>query len=395
MSIEWIIVIIVAAILAFGVGYYLASRAHHFKIKRLGSRQLPADYYTGLNYLINEKPDNAIDAFINLLKVDSDTIETHLALGNLFRRQGEVERAIRIHQNLIARPELSAEYKKIALYALAQDYLKAGVLDRAEKIFLSLVSQKSHMLDSAKALLRIYQQEKEWHNAIEFAQKIQAISDRDLKQAISHFNCELAQQKIDQGDFDGARSFIKQARNSDKHNVRIALLQARIATKEKNYAQAIKYYKEAAKLDQAIFLEAIPDLAQCYRQLNSEQELIDYLNFLYAKQPSAQLLVALSHAMLQEQGLSAAINQMGEEVGQFASLTSLQDYLDLSAKQATLENKARLQSALQAVQRLTIGEARYRCQDCGYAGKQFYWSCPSCLHWGTIKPIVVTKHGGT
>src|SRR5918912_3171483 len=172
---------------AFG---WLAAR---IDIKQLlsESRSLPLSYFKGLNFLLNEQPDKAIEAFIEVVKVDPQTIELHFALGNLFRRRGEIERAIRMHQNLVERPDLREDQKRAALFELAQDYLKAGLLDRAEELFAKL-ENTPHAEAALKFLLEIYQQEKEWQKAIAVAEKLEAVTGRSHQKEIANFYCELA-----------------------------------------------------------------------------------------------------------------------------------------------------------------------------------------------------------
>src|SRR6478736_1140125 len=158
MNSFWLFMVAIAFGVAWYLGYY--SRPRRDSIQKMN---LPRDYLVGLNFLLNEEPDKAVDVFIKMLEVDSNTVETHLAVGKLFRRRGEVDRAIRIHQNLIARPQLDKVYREQSLFELGQDYFSAGVLDRAERIFLELVEVKSFSAKALRALLDIYQQEKDWN----------------------------------------------------------------------------------------------------------------------------------------------------------------------------------------------------------------------------------------
>ena len=164
--------------------YWVSARNADNNKKDASSRKIQHNYFQGVNYLINNEPDRAVDVFVKMLEVDSDTVETHLALGALFRRKGEVNRALRIHQNLIARPQLSIEYKNQALAALGEDYLRAGVFDRAESIFLELVDSSVIQARELKFLLHIYQQEKDWNKAINIAQKL-ALVEKNIKPQVN------------------------------------------------------------------------------------------------------------------------------------------------------------------------------------------------------------------
>src|SRR5579863_4292454 len=185
-----------------GIAWYLGYRARPKTEPEPRKINLPRDYLIGLNFLLNEETDKAVDIFVKMLEVDSDTVETHLAVGKLFRRRGEVDRAIRIHQNLIARPQLEKIYREQSLYELGQDYLSAGVLDRAERIFLELVNAKSHSAQALRILIDIYQQEKDWDNAIQIAIKYEAVTRQNMQPIIAHYYCELGELGFNKQQYD-------------------------------------------------------------------------------------------------------------------------------------------------------------------------------------------------
>jgi len=218
---EWLFFLLPIAALSG----WLAARAHYKKKYRPQDLKITPEYFKGLNYLLNEQPDKAIDVFIRLLEVNSETVETHLALANLFRRRGETDRAIRIHQNLIARPTLNSSQRIQALVELGLDYMNAGVLDRAEQLFLELLQQSSPPEQAIKQLLRIYQQEKHWDKAIEMAKRLQPNKNNDIGILIAQFYCELAEQKFDSNPTSIAQ-ILKQAHAYDPNCVRASLLEA-------------------------------------------------------------------------------------------------------------------------------------------------------------------------
>ena len=197
----------------------------------------------GLNFLLNEQPDKAIEVFTHVLEVNSETVETHLALGNLFRRRGEVERAIRIHQNLIARPTLDKEQRSHALLELGQDYLKAGLFDRAENLFLELAEIRLHSEQALRLLLRIYQQEKEWDKAISSARKLARFSGENMNNVVAHYNCELAELAYANKDYSAARAFVREALSSDRKCVRANILLGDIEAEGNRHRDAIKAWK--------------------------------------------------------------------------------------------------------------------------------------------------------
>ena len=255
-------------------GWYAGRR-----VSRKQSPRLPytihRDYFKGLNYLINEQPDKAVDVFIKLLEVDSDTVETHLALGSLFRRRGEVDRAIRIHQNLIARPQLAKQHRLHALSELGQDYLRAGVLDRAERLFLELVELGEGNQSSLRFLLRIYQQEKDWHKAIEIAHKLQTPSE-PMHSIIAQYYCELAEQMIKKGRVDQILNYLKRAQAIDHSCVRASLIRARLEYDTQRYKESIRCYKRVIDQDPDYISEIVAPLSECYQELAEEEKLVTY-----------------------------------------------------------------------------------------------------------------------
>src|SRR5688572_10977069 len=231
----WLLLIFIAIFSAWYLGY--RSRQENGNPQKLN---LPRDYLIGLNFLLNEEPDKAVDIFIKMLEVDSETVETHLAVGKLFRRRGEVDRAIRIHQNLIARPQLDKNYREQSLFALGQDYLSAGVLDRAERIFLELAEVKSFAASALHALLDIYQQEKSWENAISTAKKLAQASKKSMHLGIAHYYCELAETVFAKGQIEQANQYVKEALDSDQECVRASLLLARFEMHKNDYKSALR-----------------------------------------------------------------------------------------------------------------------------------------------------------
>src|SRR3990167_8991790 len=198
-------------------GWLAAIRQFKQKENKKDNR-LSREYVVRLNYLLNEQPDKAVDIFIKLLDVDSETVETHLALGSLFRRRGEVDRAIRIHQNLIARPQLHIMQRKAALMALAEDYLRAGVYDRAERIFIEVVELGGDTdPNSLKGLLAIYQHEKAWEKALDILKKFALVTGNHMNKEAAHYHCEMAEQCLSKGAEEQAYNMMKQALVIDKN----------------------------------------------------------------------------------------------------------------------------------------------------------------------------------
>lgn len=365
---------------------WMAAKQHYHDNNK--NEPIPKDYFTGLNFLLNEQPDKAVEVFIKLLEVNTDTVETHLALGNLFRKQGEVDRSIRIHQNLIARPQLAKTQRSQALFALAKDYFSAGVLDRSERLFLDALEENSRDLDSLYHLLDIYQQEKSWEQAIEIAQKLAAVTNKSRHIEIAHYYCELAEKALQTNEIGQARAYLKNAFSVDEHNARASLLKAKIEAGLSHHAAAIQTLERMQNDSPAYFSEAIPLLVSYYKHLQQEQALFSLLEKSLAKCPRiSSALVLAQH--LQQQDPHQAIVFLGNYIKEHPSLRGLQALLELQLMlQPSTPEAEYIQTTRTLISHMLAHKPIYLCQHCGFSGKTLLWLCPSCKQWSSIKPIL-------
>lgn len=382
MSSTWILLVF----FSLAAAWYLGYSARH---KRLSDEKsnLPRDYLVGLNFLLNEEPDKAVDVFIKMLEVDSDTVETHLAVGKLFRRRGEVDRAIRIHQNLIARPQLDKIYREQSLFELGQDYLSAGVLDRAERIFLEVVNVKEYSIPAYRALLDIYQQEKDWKNAIEIAAKLGAATKKKMQPVIAHYYCELAEIAMNNQQSESAEQYIKNALNADNQCVRASLLQGRFNMEKGDYKSALRSLKNIKDQNPAYISESIDAIASCYEVLNEEEKLVKYLMQLLKEYPHVPVVLILSERIRRWKGDKVAANFVADYVRRYPSIRGL--HLFISLYQSNTEGRARedLLILQNLTKKLLADKSDYRCISCGFSGKTLHWQCPGCKQWGSVKAI--------
>lgn len=381
--------------IAAATGWYAGFRqtSSETNVSRRLAKKIPTisqEYLKGLNYLINEQPDKAIEVFIRMLDVNNDTVETHLALGNLFRRRGEVDRAIRIHQNLIARPQLNANQRAQSLSELGQDYLRAGLLDRAENLFLELIKIKAEVPSSYKYLLNIYQLQKDWEKAIAIAKKLLPINKMKMQIAIAHYYCELAELAIAQNNIIDARVYLKKAHSSDKYSVRTKMIYAKLAFAIAQYETTITHCKNIEQQAADYFGEVLPLLIECYTKLNKEPDLIDYLKGCLKKRPQMAVMLALTEQLKKIYGIEAAVTFLIEEMSNYNSLRGIGCLLDFSTQTALDNNtKNNLTYLRQFLNKLLEVTPNYRCTHCGFAGKYFYWHCPGCRQWNTVKPALI------
>jgi lipopolysaccharide biosynthesis regulator YciM len=367
------------------LGWVLAK--HRFSHKeRQRNRTISDRYFQGLNYLLDEQPDKAIAVFIEMAEVTADTVETHLALGSLFRRRGEVERAIRVHQNIIAKPGLAQGQKTRALLELGEDYMRAGLFDRAESLFTELTERESHAPSALRHLLDIYQQEKDWEKALQQAQKLEVVTDEKLGVVMAHFCCEMAELDLQAGALPAARKHLRQARRYDPESVRARIILARIASQQERWAEALEVYEEIAEMDAEYIHDLLPDYIACARQASDFQRALDRMQAWEGDYDGVSLLLSRTEVIREDQGIAAATHYLAEALTRRPSVKGLDRLIELK-----LEGGPETESGdeiLRAVaQRLLARQPSYRCTNCGYAGHSHHWLCPSCKHWSTTRII--------
>lgn len=370
-------------------GWYLGRRSSHRPTQghALG---LSSDYYAGLNFLLNEQPDKAVDAFIKMLDASPDTVETTLALGNFFRRRGEVDRAIRIHQNLLAKPNLTAKQKSQSLLELAQDYMRAGVLDRAESLLLEIVKNVDSNLDvSLRNLIDIYETEKDWEKAIEMAVRLQSISSQWMGKQIAHYYCELAQSAWDGGKVRLSFKYLKQSLSSDGTCVRASYLQGIYEKKLGQYKNAINAFKRIEFQDRDYLSEVLPEIIDCYRQLNQEKKLVHYLEYLLQKSPSMSIVLANAENIKQNKSQSDAAQFLVKHLQRFPSVRGLRALFEYHLLELKAEVKSEWMVLQQFIEKLIEKKPVYQCRHCGFSGKTLLWQCPSCRAWASVKPLTM------
>ena len=373
-------------------GLFLLLAALGWALGRFGEREevespqpLNVDYLKGLNFLLNEQTDQALEHFLKMVRVDDKTIETHFALGSLFRRRGEVDRAIRIHQNIIARPDLAAEQRDQALHSLAKDYQRAGLLDRAESVFSRLAEGSRYQVQALENLCRIYEQEKEWGKAIESGQKLEVLSGRSLALQIAHYYCELAEAAAVKNDYAAARAYVKKAQTGRPRTLRGALTRAHIARDTGDFKTALKLYHRIIDESNYLIAETLPEIVAIYEQEGQTGELEAALRALLRKNPDMSTLVAYS-AIVNDLGGVPAIDECVERymldeptLGEFVDLHRLSEHTSDSDEPA-------LTKIRQALSKLATMTPRYQCQECGFSSQRLLWQCPSCRNWETQRP---------
>lgn len=383
-------------LLAIIIGWLLG-RQKRWSFGHHKGLELTQPSYKGLNYLIDERADGALDSFIQSLDVNNETLETHLAVGNLMRRKGEVERAIRIHQNLLARPVLTKEQLHQAHLELARDYISAGLLDRAESLLLDLSEEAPELKDVAIGhLLEIYQDEKEWLKAVKTAKKLlpkkgllkpKQAAKKTVSRALAHFYCELAEQQIRKNGMREARAFLKEALSHDGNCVRASLIKGQVESQTGHYDKAIKAYRAVFQQNPSFLPEIIKPLEECYRQLNKSEDYYTFLQQCIDCFPSSASLLALLEWIKAQKGHDEAVSFIKAELRRHPSLRGLSKLVELNLTETTGKEKEDMELVLFLIKQLLEDKPSYQCQHCGFSGKHLHWLCPGCKQWGEVEYI--------
>lgn len=386
MNAGWATLLILLLPVAALSGWWAAKR-NSARAGNDDQRRAGSEYFKGLNYILNEQQDKAIEIFVKMLEVDSETIETHLALGNLFRRRGEVDRAIRIHQNLIARPALNKEYKAQALLELGIDYMRLGILDRAEGLFTELVSSDMFTGQALEHLLEIYQQEQEWDKAITVAERLQVITGERIEPVIAQFYCELAILDMGNDNEKGVKDKLRRALNLDPQCVRASLIEARFAQKDHKPRAAIKAYRRVEKQDPSYLSEVIAPMKICYHELGKPDRYFDYLHEVYNTYGGITALSALTDVIAQDRGEDEAIHFLSNELEKRPTVRGVSHLITYAISKTDGELHKNLATIRQLTERLLQEGPVYRCHNCGFNARHLHWHCPGCRNWNTVKPV--------
>ena len=368
---------------AIAIGWFMGRRSQQQAVLQ---NQVDERYVRGLNYLLNHDTDAALDLFIDSLEVNQHNLETHLALGNAFRRKGEVDKAIHIHQNLLNQQGLTHAQLAQAQLELAHDFIKAGLLDRAEQLLLESAGFSPNKEIWGRLLLDIYQREKDWDKAMQVGRRFQLQQMPDLAIRLSHYACELAQQHMDAGDEALARQQLQQAAHLAGDNPRIRFLQAQLLMHNENYQAAAEELQQIAKQDPSLIPVILTDLARCYDQAGTPGAWFAWLEQTLSEHPSTSAMLAKAEQLRQESDTVAAA-YVTKELRKRPSVKGFNYLIDLHMQWASDAAK----ESLEALQGLTVAleqtKPAYYCKQCGFASSQMQWQCPTCHQWDTTKPL--------
>ena len=365
---------------AFALGW-LASRLDLRQWKR-EQRESPKAYFKGLNLLLNEQQDKAIDAFIEAVQHDPDTTELHFALGNLFRRRGEYERAVRVHEHLLGRADLAQTDRDRAQYALAQDFMKAGLFDRAEQAYQAL-DGSAFDTEARLALLTLHERSRAWRAAVEVAQKLERSGTGSFSNRIAHYWCELALEADAGQHAEDGDTALRHARLAAPHLARPLALTGQRAAKRGDHAAALSAWSELLVVQPMAFNLVARDFATSAIAAGQQAQALERLRELYARAPTMDLLAAIS---MLDPAPEAQRGRLFRHLQDQPTLSAAQALLRQTATESTPLTAPETQSVTDAVGRAAKPLQRYRCAACGFEAQHYFWQCPGCLSWDSYPP---------
>lgn len=378
--------------IVFGMGW-LAARMDTKKLLS-ESNALPQSYFQGLNFLLNEQQDKAIEAFIDVVKVDPQTVELHFALGSLFRRRGEVDRALRMHHNLVDRADLDDDKRQQAIFELAQDYLKAGILDRAESLFREL-EKSPYGKASLEFLLELFQKEHDWLKAIGVAHRLEVVSGQSYSKQVSFFYCELAAEKIAESNIAAAREHLQQALQAYPQAVRATMMLGDLLDNEGQQEAAIATWKNIETQNPQYLPLVAERMLKAYRGLNREAEGVTLLRDYLSNYHSIDLMDVVFDSVLKDEGSAAAYQLVRDELERNPTLLGLDKLLEARLLDVTLDRRADIEIVKNLVHKRTRNLAMHHCSNCGFNARIFYWHCPACQAWDSYSPLRSEEIGMT
>lgn len=372
---------------AAAYGWYMGRRSAQ-QSKQDDASRLSRDYVAGVNFLLSNQQDKAVDLFLDMLKEDTGTVEAHLTLGNLFRSRGEVDRAIRIHQSLMESASLTYDQRLLAVQQLGRDYMAAGLYDRAEDMFKQLVDETDFRLGALQQLLQIYQATSDWQSAIEVAERLVKLGKEKHRGEIANFWCELALQQMAANDLDKAMALLRKGAAADRNSARVSIMMGRVWMEKGDYAKAVESLERVIDQDKELVGETLEMLQTCYQQLGKTDEWEVFLRRCVEENAGATAELMLAQILEQREGVEAAQNYVTRQLERHPTMRVFHKLMDYHLNEA---EEGRAKESLGVLRNMVGEQVRskppYRCQTCGFTAHTLYWHCPSCRSWATIKPI--------
>ena len=349
------------------------------------NKKINPDYLTGLKYLLNEESDKAINLFTNIIEIDEDTIQTHLALGVLFRRQGKIDKAIKLHENIINKPDLEENYYFQTLNELGENYYAAGIYDKAEEIFLKLKEVKAHKISSLEKLIKIYEYLCQWEQALKNLDELSKVDgENNLINSTSHYYCQLSQDSIDDNNLDKAENYSKKAREHNPKSIRQMYLSSMIAVEKNNLYRALDLYVKMTKESHVGHFILLPFLLE--RANSKEKEIIESkLIQMVSKNPEIEIYFSMLSVMkpeIQNKTLFKSFRKKILENTLIKEILNQDNVISSDIIDANL-----IANIKSIINKTTMNDYKYNCTQCGYQTISHSWQCPTCKSWEKSTPI--------
>ena len=380
--------------IAAAYGWYMGHRSAQ-KDREDFSNKLSRDYVTGVNFLLSNQTEKAVDLFLNMLQkqeaeneIESDSqFEAELTLGNLFRSRGEVDRALRIHQALDRSPNYTFEQKLLAKQQLAKDFMAVGFYDRAENLYITLVDEPEFAGGALQQLAVIYQKTKEWKKAINVAEKLAKIAPKEDNIELAHYYCEYVQ-ALPNGHKENPQQILQQALKVAPGCVRASMMLADLNIAQQDYQSAVRILENVLNQNPNYIGEVLPQLKECYRQLDQLDNFELFLIRVTQEIRNSSVELALADLIAEKDGRSAAQGKVYQQLNHNPSMFLFHRFIEYQIDDA---EEGRGKDSLVLLHKL-VGERikqgfDYRCVNCGYQSHKLMWCCPSCRQWEKVKPI--------
>ena len=362
-----------------------AAYAEYRRRRRVRRRER---YLEGLRFLLDDKPERALEVFLSLAANDDEAIDTHFALGSLYRRRGEVDRAIRVHQHLVERPGLDPRHRDAALMELARDYFRAGLYDRAERLFLQLADSGLEPAVALGHLVRIHELQHDWEQAAAMHQRLRAVGIPEQPGAVAHYWCELAESAIERRDLDAARTHLRTARAEHRESGRVAILRGDVARLQGDPSLAVQNYRKVVRRSFHLLPLVLPRLAEAARQAGDPAAFDETLRELLTNGLGNRSEIAYA-AIVSGYYDDPVILECVREL--IVTDSDLRDLVAALMPAGTEPDEAQLRSIAAALRNVVVRHARYRCSVCGIDSSTFLWQCPGCKSWDTQRAIAALE----
>ncbi len=347
-----------------------------------------ANFHKDLNVLLNERQNLPEELFNELSDTDRDTADTHIALGNLFRRRGEVNKAILLHESLLNKQELGDDVQAAALYELARDYDSAGLLDRSENSLRELIKKKQRLPDAYSALLQLNERERDWAGAITVADEIDRVTGESQAPLIAHYYCELAQSARKDGYPDEAQTLLDKALSQSESSARAHMMLAELAVEKSDYRAALSHYSKVEEYRPELLPEIIESRYDTLKKANDETRLRNFIEHIRSRRNAYSVIRSTRSVIEELDGSEAADRFFKDQIVQRPSLKGLRDWAHDQIKLSKPGEKDKVQVICTMLDRVVEDKPTYLCNSCGFRGRMLHWRCPSCGTWDSVHTII-------